>query len=257
MSFTRRKTLGLGLTALAGIGLSGLLPRAAFAQEGTDTYPAEGGDITIHPVSHASFVLTVPGLVIYNDPVGGAAAYEGLEPPGLILVSHEHGDHFDPATLTAIAGGAKIIANPAVYDMLPADLKANAVKVANGEFASVGGLQLNAIPAYNSTADRAQYHPQGRDNGYVLTVAGKRIYIAGDTEDIPEMRELTGIDIAFVPMVLPYTMDETQAASGVAAFKPGVVYPYHYGESDLDKFESELAAQGGTSEVKRGNWYPS
>ena len=255
MSFTRRKTLGLGLTALAGAGLSASLPHFAFAQDGTDTYPAEGGDITIHPVSHASFVLTIPGTVIYNDPVGGAAAYEGLPPPGMILVSHEHGDHFDPDTLKAIAGDAKIVANPAVFDMLPSELKANAVRVANGEVGFWGGLELLAVPAYNSTAGREQYHPQGRDNGYVLTVAGKRVYIAGDTEDIPEMRALTGIDIAFVPMVLPYTMDEIQAASGVAAFRPGVVYPYHYGQSDLDKFETELRAQGGTSEVKRGTWY--
>lgn len=257
MSFTRRKTLGLGLTALAGAGLSAVLPRNAFAQDGDHTYPADGGDIVIHPVSHASFVLTAPGLVIYNDPVGGAAAYEGFEPPNVVLVSHEHGDHFDPATLAAIVGDAKIIANPAVYDMLPADLRDRAAKVANGEFTSVGDLRIVAAPAYNTTPDRTNYHPQGRDNGYLLAIAGKRIYIAGDTEDIPEMRSLVGVDIAFVPMVLPYTMDETQAASGVAAFKPAVVYPYHYGQSDLDKFESELAAQGGTSEVKRGNWYPS
>lgn len=255
MSFTRRKTLGLGLTALAGIGIAGTLPRFAFAQDGTDTYPAEGGDITVHPVNHASFVLTVPGLVIYNDPVGGAAAYEGLEPPGLILVSHEHGDHFDLPTLTALPGEAPLVVNPAVFGMLPPELQARATQIANGEQTTVGDVVIDAIPAYNSTPDRAQFHPQGRDNGYVLTAAGKRIYIAGDTEDIPEMRALTGIDIAFVPMVLPYTMDETQAASGVAEFKPVVVYPYHYGESDLDRFESELTAAGGTSEVKRGNWY--
>src|SRR5690606_20860133 len=110
-------------------------------------------------------------------------------------------------------------------------------------------------PAYNTTEDRLQYHPQGRDNGYVLSVAGKRIYIAGDTEDIPEMRALEAIDIAFVPMNLPFTMDEAQAASGVGAFAPGVVYPYHYGESDLDRFETLLGEEAVETEVVRGAWY--
>lgn len=256
MLLSRRRTLELGLVSAASVGLSALWPQVAFAQEGTDTYPGEGGDITIHPIQHASFVMMVPGLVIYNDPIGGGAAYEGQPPADLILITHEHGDHFDPETLTALAGDdTRLITNPAVLGMLPENLKAKAQALVNGESTTVGDLSIDAIPAYNTTADRLQYHPQGRDNGYVLTTAGKRIYIAGDTEDIPEMRALENIDIAFVPMNLPFTMDEAQAASGVGAFGPGVVYPYHYRGSDIDKFEKLLAEEGAKTEVKRGAWY--
>ena len=175
--------------------------------------------------------MTLPGMVIYNDPVGGAAMYEGLPPPGLILVTHEHADHFDPPTLAGLVGeNTRLLTNPSVHDKLPADLKARATAIANGESTTANAVTIEAIPAYNITADRMQYHPVGRDNGYVLTIGGKRVYIAGDTEDVPEMRALEAIDVAFVPMNLPYTMSVEQAAPAVAAFAPAFVYPYHYGE---------------------------
>src|SRR5690606_19740013 len=177
--------------------------------------------IVVHPVSHASLVMTVPGMVIYADPVGGAEAYEGLDPPDLVLVTHEHGDHFDAPTLTAIVGDdTRLVTNPAVFDMLPDELKGKAEAWANADSTTVGDITIGAIPAYNTTEDRLQYHPQGRDNGYVLGIDGKRVYIAGDTEDIPEMRALANIDIAFVPLNLHYTMYVAQDASGVGAFDP-------------------------------------
>ena len=135
-----------------------------------DSYPVEGGTVVIHPVEHASFVMTAPGLVIYADPVGGAAAYAGLPPPALILITHEHQDHFDPDTLAGLAGeNARLLTNPAVHGMLPADLQARATAIANGESTTADAITIDAIPAYNTTPDRLQYHPQGRDNGYVLT----------------------------------------------------------------------------------------
>jgi L-ascorbate metabolism protein UlaG (beta-lactamase superfamily) len=253
MMLTRRNALWLGL---AGLGATTVMPFAARAQNGGDRYPTDSGEIMVYPISHASFVMTVPGLVIYNDPVGGAAAYEGHPAPDLILITHQHGDHYEPETLAAlVAEPTRLITNPAVLDMLPQDLRAKASALANGEGAAVGDLRIEAIPAYNTTPERLQYHPQGRDNGYVLSTDGRRVYIAGDTEDIAEMRALSEIDIAFVPMNLPYTMDVDQASSAVAAFAPTYVYPYHYRGSDIDAFASGLAKAGSETEVVRGPWY--
>ena len=146
MTYTRRRTLELGATSLAAIGLSTLLPRMVFAQSGGDSYPTDTGEITVHPVSHASLVLKVPGMVIYVDPVGGAAAYEGMDPPDLVLVTHEHGDHFDAETLDAIVGDAtKLITNPAVLEMLPEDLKSKAEALANGDSTTVGDVSTASL----------------------------------------------------------------------------------------------------------------
>lgn len=257
MTFTRRETLKLGLAGLAGLGTVTIMPFAARAQNSEgDSYDTDSGKITVHPISHASFVMTVPGMVIYNDPVGGAAAYEGHPAPDLILITHEHGDHYDAETLAALAGDqTRLITNPAVFDMLPEELKAKATAIGNGESTSVGDLKIEAIPAHNITEDRLQYHPPGRDNGYVLTVDGRRIYIAGDTEDIPEMRALRDIHIAFVPMNLPYTMDVDQASSAVAEFAPAYVYLYHYRGSDPEVFARKVAEAEVDTEVVMGPWY--
>ena len=261
MRFSRRDTLQLGLAGLAGLGATTLgattmMPFTARAQEAGDRYTVEGGEIVIRPVAHASFVMDAPGLVIYNDPVGGAALFQGSEPPGLVLITHEHQDHFDPETLAAIVGdGTKLVVNPAVMEKLPEALKARATAIGNGETTEVCDIRIDAIPAYNTTEERKKYHPQGRDNGYVLTIGGARVYIAGDTEDIPEMRALTGIDIAFVPMNLPFTMEVDQASSAVAAFRPGVVYPYHYKGSDPKAFAEKVTAAAPGVKVVQGAWY--
>jgi L-ascorbate metabolism protein UlaG (beta-lactamase superfamily) len=249
--------LQLGFAGLAGLGATTIMPYAARAQVGAgDSYDTNSGKITVHPISHASFVMTVPGLVIYNDPVGEAAAYRGHRAPDLILITHEHGDHYNAETLSALAGDqTKLITNPAVHGMLPEALKAKATAIGNGENTTVGALQIEAIPAHNTTADRLQYHPKGRDNGYLLTVDGRRVYIAGDTEDIPEMRALKDIYIAFVPMNLPYTMDVDQASSAVAEFAPAFVYPYHYKGSDPQAFAGKVSQAGAATKVAMGPWY--
>ncbi|MBW8639525.1 MBL fold metallo-hydrolase [Hoeflea sp. WL0058] len=256
MPVTRRNLMKYGSTAAVMIGASTILPYAAFAQSGAmeeDIYDTDNGEIAIIPVAHASFVMKTPSMVIYNDPVGGADTYAGMPAPDLVLLTHEHGDHYNVETLQGIvADNTQIIANPAVFEMLPEDLKSKASAIANGDSTTVGDMPIDAIPAYNITEDRLKYHPQGRDNGYVLNIDGVRVYVAGDTEDIPEMRALTDIDIAFVPMNLPYTMDEEQAASAINAFKPTYVYPYHYRDSDIDKFAGLV---GDGVEVKRGPWY--
>ena len=256
MQFSRRDTLQLGLAGLAGFSATTFMPFTARAQAKADSYKTEAGEILVSPVSHASFVMSVPGLVIWNDPVGGKALYEGQPAPGLVLITHEHEDHFEPDTLTAIVGAdTRLVVNPSVMEKLPADLKAKATAIGNGGKATVGPVQIDAIPAYNTTEDRKKYHPQGRDNGYVLTIPGSRIYIAGDTEDIPEMRALREIRIAFVPMNLPYTMDIDQASSAVAEFKPATVYPYHYKGQDPKAFADKMAAAAPDTKVVLGPWY--
>jgi L-ascorbate metabolism protein UlaG (beta-lactamase superfamily) len=175
MTYSRRIVLRGGMAA---VGATMVLPFVARAEMEGDMFDTAAGAITVHPVSHASFVMEVPGLVIYADPVGEASAYAGMPAPDLILVTHEHGDHYNADTLTALAGEqAQLVTNPAVYDMLPEPLKARATKIANGESTQIGALTIEAVPAYNTTEDRLKYHPQGRDNGYVLSLDGARLRI--------------------------------------------------------------------------------
>ncbi len=171
------------------------------------------------------------------DPVGGGKLFADLPKPDLVLVTHIHSDHFDPATLEAIvpAGNKPTIIAPAsVAEKFPETLRGKTkVKIlANGEKTEVVGIAIEAVPAYNTTPEKAKFHPKGRDNGYVLSMGGKKIYIAGDTEDTAEMRALKGIDVAFLPMNLPYTMTVQKAAEAIRQFKPKIVYPYHYRNGD-------------------------
>jgi len=257
MIITRRTVVKAAVAGTAALGVTPALVSSVLAQETqANTIPMEGGEITIHPVSHASLVLEAGDTVIYVDPVGEASAYEGFPSADLILITHEHEDHFQPETLAALVGeGTKMITNPSVMEKLPDDLRGIASQMANGESTEAAGISIEAIPAYNTTEERLQYHPKGRDNGYILTLGGARVYIAGDTEDIPEMRALENIDLAFVPMNLPYTMSVEQAADAAGAFKPKVVYPYHHRGSDVEKFKSLVEEAGGEIEVRLAKWY--
>jgi L-ascorbate metabolism protein UlaG (beta-lactamase superfamily) len=179
--------------------------------------------------------------------------YTAAPTPNLILVTHEHGDHFNVDILNAVSGDATIVVPQAVMDKLPDTLKAKAQVLANGASATVADIPIEAVPAYNISPDRLKYHPKERqDNGYVLTLGGERVYIAGDTEDTPEMRALQNIDVAFLPMNLPYTMDVDHAADAARTFRPGIVYPYHYGESDVNAFKTQVAD---ASDVRLLKWY--
>jgi L-ascorbate metabolism protein UlaG (beta-lactamase superfamily) len=143
----------------------------------------------------------------------------------------------------------------AVAEQLPASLMGQTNTLANGGSRLFDDIRVEGVPMYNLTEERLQFHDNGRGNGYVVNMGGTRVYIAGDTEDIPEMRDLKNIDVAFVPMNLPYTMTEDQAASGVNAFNPDIVYPYHYGDSDVEKFKALVEAGGGNTEVRLRDWY--
>lgn len=219
-----------------------------------DHLATEDGEVLIHPVNHASFVLRWKGVTVYNDPVGGAAPYAGLPPADLILVSHQHGDHFHAATLQAVGTTNTVIVAPAaVYGMLSAALRARTVPLANGESTHLLGMTLDAVPAYNGN------HPRGAGNGYVLTVGGRRLYVSGDTGAIPETRALTGIDAAFLCMNVPFTMTVSEAASVARDFRPRILYPYHFRNqngtfADLAALQREVRACEGV-EVRIRDWY--
>lgn len=245
----QRRTILAGLAALPVLATVG----PTLAQESVETVATSGGDVGIHPVMHASLALSYGDEVFYVDPAENS--YEGLPAPTAIFITHAHGDHYNEENLVKLAGEAvPIYVNEDVFGKLPEALKARATAMKNGDSATVNGIGVEAIPAYNTTEDRKQFHPQGVGNGYVFTFGDKKIYVAGDTEDIPEMRALTGIAAAFLPMNLPYTMDVTQAADAVKAFKPAVVYPYHSRDSDLEQF---TALVGDAADVRILPFYPS
>lgn len=255
---TQRRTVLKGLSAAALLPLAGrAMAQDADLPVSPDDIQTDSGDIVIQPVNHATVVLTYDSDVIYVDPVGGAKRYLPFNRPTAILVTHAHTDHFDVPTLAALAPTAKVIIGPqVVLDGLPADLKAKARLMKNGDTGDVNGLPLTAIPAYNITPGRTQYHPKGVGNGYILTMGDAKIYVAGDTEDTPEMRALTGIGVAFLPMNLPYTMTGDQAASAVKQFKPLMVYPYHYGKNGPEpaKFAAAMKGTAGI-QIRQRDWY--
>lgn len=243
-------TLGIAIALwMAGVAMGAETPLTG------DRIPTEHGAFVVHPVNHATVVLQSRDTVIYVDPVGGGRRFEGLPRPDVILVTDIHGDHLNADTLSAVAQeSTRIIAPKAVVEKLPDGLSKKAVTLANGEKRTVAGIEVEAIPMYNLTPERMRFHDKGRGNGYVVTLDGKRVYFSGDTEDIPEMRALKDIDVAFVCMNLPYTMDVEHAADAVRAFRPKVVYPYHFRGSDVNHFK-ELAEKGTDVEVRLRDWY--
>jgi L-ascorbate metabolism protein UlaG (beta-lactamase superfamily) len=225
---------------------------SAQAQRPVQTFPTSAGPVVITPIYHASLLIEAGGKYIYIDPAR-PGSFAGLPPADLILITDIHGDHMDPATITSISKpGTQIIAPPAVVKTVT-----SAAPMSNGQTKSWDSWSIEAIPMYNITrgpSPGALYHDKGRGNGYVLTYGGKRFYFSGDTENIPEMRALKNIDVAFVCMNLPYTMPPDEAAEAVKAFHPKVVIPYHYRGSDLNIFQKDLLGTG--IEVRILDWYP-
>ena len=253
-------------TFLAATGASITMMPFAFGAARADGHAASdmfetasGGQIKVTPVSHASFLLDTGDVLVAVDPVGDVAQYNSDAAPGLIIVTHFHGDHFDLQTLIALMenADAQLVVNAALMGMLPEELATRAIPLANGEDTTTSGMSITAIAAYNISPDRLDFHPKGRDNGYVLDIDGFRVYISGHTEDTPEMRSLENIDLAFVCMNLPFTMDAEAAASAVSEFAPSYVYPYHYrgrdnGTQDPMEFANLVTSD---TETKMGPWY--
>jgi L-ascorbate metabolism protein UlaG (beta-lactamase superfamily) len=222
-----------------------------------DHLETDDGEIVFHPINHASFVMKWKDIVIFNDPVGASSLYSSFGKPSLILVSHDHGDHFSSSTISAIKGdNTTIVAPLKVFNGLSTALRASTIVLTNNTSTNLLSIQIDAIPAYNTSNSN---HPKGVGNGYVLTIAGKRIYMSGDTEDIPEIRALQNIDVAFVCMNIPYTMSGDKAAAITRQFTPGVVYPYHFQNqggsfTDLNKYKKNVGQDLGT-EVRIRKWY--
>ena len=188
----------------------------------TDILKTSGGDLQITCIRHATLMFAYAGKVIHIDPISIYADYSTLPKADLILITHEHIDHLDPKAIRAISKAATaVIVNPGASKALP-----DATVVKNGETKTVAGVKIEAVPAYNS------YHPKGNGNGYVLTFGDKRVYVAGDTENIPELKALKDIDVAFLPMSLPFTMSPEQVADLAKAIHPKVLYPYHTRETN-------------------------
>ncbi|UOY06273.1 MBL fold metallo-hydrolase [Muricauda sp. SCSIO 64092] len=216
--------------------------------------------LDIRPIQHATMVMEWNGITIYVDPVGGKSAFQGQKQADLILITDIHGDHFNLETLQQLnTKKAKIMVPLAVAERIPDEFTPQLDVLDNGDTKERYGICVEAVPMYNVRQEALKYHKKGRGNGYVLEMNGERIYISGDTEDVPEMRALRNIDKAFVCMNLPYTMTVESAADAVLEFKPKEVYPYHYrgtdGFSDVERFKS-LVEEGNTDiGVILLNWY--
>jgi L-ascorbate metabolism protein UlaG (beta-lactamase superfamily) len=224
------------------------------------------GNVVMRPVTHASFVLSYQGKTIYVDPDGAASLYAGIPKADFILITHDHGDHFDSATINAVANtGAKIIAPQVVYSAMSAAMKSlttvidyNTTTQAPSTLDLLDDMNnllfsVQAVPAYNAN------HPLGQGNGYVVTIDAKRIYIAGDTGNQPELRALTNIDVAFICMNTPFTMTPADAVNLVRAMKPRIVYPYHYRDSGGNTGNAvafkNLMSTDFSIEVRLRKWY--
>ncbi len=210
-----------------------------------DTFLTPNGkEVAIYAIKHGSLRITYDGLEIEVDPVSKMAPatdYSKLPKADYILVTHEHHDHLDAQAISGLTKkGTVLITNKNSADILG---KGEVMK--NGDHKKLSkGIMLDAVPAYNTTEGRTQYHPKGRDNGFILTLDGFRIYIAGDTEDIPEMKDIKDIDVAFLPTNQPYTMTPEQTARAARIIKPKVLFPYHYGKTKIEEVSRLLKGSG-------------
>ena len=218
-----------------------MIPQESFE---TDLLPTSAGDLSITFLGHASLLIVFNGKNIFVDPFGQVADYSSLPKADIILSTHEHFDHLDPKALEAIRTPATIM----VLNPPGARQVGGAISMRNGDRKTVAGLNIEAVPAYNivhKREDGQPFHPKSVGNGYILTFGDMRVYVAGDTENIPEMQHLKDIDVAFLPMNLPYTMTPEMVADAARTIKPHILYPYHYGNTDVSKLVDLLKQERG------------
>jgi L-ascorbate metabolism protein UlaG (beta-lactamase superfamily) len=220
-----------------------LLAGTAFGKERheTDVIPTGAGDLTVTFLGHGSLLFSFDGMTVAVDPYAKVADYGTLPKADIILVTHEHGDHLDPVAIQVLRTDRTVVAaNAAAAGKIPGAvvLKNGDRKAFPGTRKGSPGILVDAVPAYNLVHERTPgvpFHPKGGGNGYVLTFGDKRVYVAGDTENIPEMKTLAGVDVAFLPMNLPYTMSPEMAADAARMLRPKILYPYHFGETDTSR----------------------
>lgn len=226
----------LGLAICATMASSPALAAGTFE---TDVLPTAAGELKITFIGHASLMFEFGGKVIHIDPVGQFGDYGKLPKADLILATHDHFDHSDPKTIERLSTAkTKLVLTP-----LAAAKIGRGIVLKNGEESTVDGIRIQAVPAYNIVHVRSPgmpFHPKGDGNGYILTLGDKRVYIAGDTENIPEMKTLGRIDVAFLPMNLPYTMTPEMAADAARMVRPKILYPYHTTDTDTSKIQPLL-----------------
>ena len=212
----------------------------------SDTFLTSGGELTITFLGHGTLMFGFNNKIIHLDPVGCEADYHQLPKADLILVTHEHPDHLDPDTLELLrTEKTAVIATEICSGRIT-----NCVVMKNEDVETIDGLSIEAVPAYNiihMRSEGAPFHPRGDGNGYIVTFGNTRVYVASDTENIPEMKTLRDIDIAFLPMNLPYTMTPEMVSDAAKSFMPKILYPYHYGETDTSRLIDLLE---GTKEIK-------
>jgi len=216
--------------------LTVFLAAMAFAQENfeSDLIQTTAGDLKITFLGHGTLMFGFMGKIIHVDPFSDVADYSKLPKADIIFITHEHGDHLDMKAIETVrTGKTTVVLTETCAAKIP-----GGIVMKNGDTKSLDGLKIEAVPAYNLLHKRdtgQPFHPRGVGNGYVLTFGDKRVYVAGDTEDIPEMKELKGINIAFLPMNLPFTMTPEMVATAAKMMKPKILYPYHYGNTDVSK----------------------
>ncbi len=206
-----------------------------------DIIKTSAGELKITFVGHGTLMFSFGGKVIHIDPVSREANYNKMPKADLIMITHEHGDHLDPKAIKTIR---KEDTEIVLTEICAKDVEGVIMK--NGDVKTVGGLKIEAVPAYNIVHKRQSgrpFHPRGDGNGYIITFGDKRVYVAADTENTPEMKKLKDIDVAFLPMNLPYTMTPEMATDAAKAFKPKILYPYHFGNTDTSELVKLLEGE--------------
>lgn len=238
----------IGMILLVSVFGMGIYAQAAQ----TDIIPTAKGSLKITLIGHGTLMFEYGGKIIHVDPWAKVGDYSSLPKADLILITHHHRDHLDIGTLEQIIKDNTIVVMTQKCAEQIEDMNWSPIIMANGDKRTVSEFPIEAIPAYNLVHKRENgmpFHPKGEGNGYILTFADKRIYVAGDTENTPEMKALENIDAAFIPMNLPYTMDSAMAADAVKAFKPRLVYPYHTTSNEEDQVPGFIELMKGFDDV--------